>query len=409
MAKAIIYHFSAPSRKLKDGSYPVVLKVTHQRKRIYYPTEYSCTPEQWNSGASQFNRSFPGYKEANEALDAFKGKAAAILSRDKANGIPFDFDSFTQQFTGKTDRRKLVDYFEAHITRLENEGKIGTAAPYRQTLNNILLFKPGAKDMLLNGVTYKFVFEFGHWLKADRKLQDTSISVYMRALRTILNRAIKEQILKRDQYPFDEYLISDLKTETQKRSIPKEVVKAIEALSFPDAPRLQLAKDVFIFSYYCRGINFADIAYLTGKNIEADTLRYIRKKTGRPFTIALRDETRQIIERYTSQADPNAGGYIFPVFDDRIHKTDQQRYDRRKTALRAVNRALKEIAAMVGYKDLELTTYTARHTYAQVLKQAGTSTGKISEAMGHSSEKVTDIYLKSFGDDTLNQIDKEVL
>ena len=404
-----MYLFSAPSRKLKDGTYPVVLQVSHNRTRKYFPTKYYCTPEQWDVTARRLTRQFAGYKDANKDLTAQEAKAQKIIERMAFDEVLFDFGLFSQQYTGKTDSRNLVDYFTDHIKRLKIEGKAGTAAPYEQTLNNILRFKPGAKNMLLHGVTYSFVIEFEHWLRVDRKLQDTSISVYMRALRTLLNRAIKEQILKREQYPFDKYLISELKTETQKRSIPKSVVKAIEALSFPDAPRLQLAKDIFIFSYYNRGMNFADIAYLTGKNIEADALRYIRKKTGRSFAIALRDETRQIIERYTSQADPNAGGYIFPVFDDRIHKTDQQRYDRRKTALRAVNRALKEIAAMVGYKDLELTTYTARHTYAQVLKQAGTSTGKISEAMGHSSEKVTDIYLKSFGDDTLNQIDKDAL
>lgn len=405
MADFAMYLFTSPSRRLKDGTFPVVLRVTHKSRQKYFATKYYCSPEQWDLTTRRFTRKFSDYKDANKDLSAQEAKAKTIIDGMNFHGLEFDFDSFTRQYTGKSQSRKLEDYFRQHIKNLKDAGKSGTAAPFEQTLNAILSFRPTAKDMLLSNVTYSFLLEFDQWLRAERKLKDTSISVYMRALRTILNKGIKESLLKRDHYPFDTYLISKLDTQTQRRAIPKATIKAIEALELEDNPRLQFARDIFIFSYYTRGMNFADIAYLTGQNIDGEHLRYIRKKTGGTFSIKLRPETRRIIDYYRSKSSADAGGYLFPVFDDRRHRTEAQKFTRRQTALKDVNRALKEIAELVGFKDMELTTYTARHSYAQVLKEAGTPTGTISEAMGHQSERVTQIYLKSLGNDTIDKTD----
>ena len=164
----------------------------------------------------------------------------------------------------------------------------------------------------------------------------------MRTLRSVLNKAMKEKLIKRDHYPFDEYVLSDrLNTETQKRAIVKDKVKAIEALQLEEHSPEQFAKDIFLFSYYTRGMSFIDIAYLTLDNIINDRINYIRKKTKKPLSIKLLPQANEILNYYIFNKG-HQGRFIFPIFDESIHITPKQKYDRRKTALRKVNRSFKK-------------------------------------------------------------------
>lgn len=413
MADAKIYLFDSPSKQHKDGTFPIVLRVSHERKRIYFKTGYRCEVDQWSQEAGRFKKT-KKYKAENEKLLKTEERATRIIRQFEDEDKPFDFKKFKAIYSRKENRALLIPNFDALIDTLIKNKQIGTAAQYKQAKSAIMKFDPKADELRLQDITPAFLLNFEHWLRTERGLKDTSISVYMRALRAIIKKAIRDKVLKPEYLPFgvkdedDLYLISKLTVETAKRAITKDAVKAIEALVFPEHSPLQFAKDIFLFSYYTRGTNVADIAYLTPKNIEGEKLVYIRRKTKKAFSITLLPQAKQIIDFYLKSSQ-NAGKYIFPIFDDNIHKTEQQKFDRRKTALRDINKNLKEIAKMIGMEGLNLTSYVSRHTYANVLKQAGTNIAQISEALGHGSEKITQVYLKSFDDDELHKIDKDAL
>jgi len=414
MAEAKIFLFDSPSKMLKDGTYPVTLKVTHDRKRKYFSLNRRCLLEQWNKEAGRFLRNYPKHVKENEVLLAMEGKASNIIREFERDGVPFTFTAFEKTFLNLEQDATIKGYFQLWIDKFIKEGKIGTASPYKTTLNLLLEFTDDSKayrnrELRLIDINYKFLIDLEHWLRTDRGVKDSSISVYMRTLRSILNKAIKEKLIKRDYYPFDEYRLSErLKTKTPKRAIPKAAMKEIEALELPDHSPLQFAQHIFLFSYYTRGMNFVDIANLTPENIYDGRINYIRRKTKKPFSIKILPQVEQILEFYQN-SKVTQGAFIFPVFDTTIHITPEQRYHRRKTVLREVNRNLKQIAAILGLENLNLTSYVSRHTYATVLKQAGTNIAHISEALGHESEKVTQIYLKQFENSELDELDANLL
>lgn len=342
-------------------------------------------------------------------LDHVEVRAKQIMLDFEREGVPFSLRKFEEAFLQKEENYNLITYFDHWIKIKEEEKKFSTASQYFSARNALVEYRGKGKDIHFSDVDSKFLHGFERWLRANRQCRDTSISVYMRAIRTIFNRAIKEdKIISSELYPFHDYKISKLKTETQKRAIPKEKVKEIERLEFEEGTWHRLAQDIFLFIYYTRGMNFVDIAHLTERNIVNGRIVYQRKKTKKIFNIGLHPKAGAILNHYR-QNKKHESPFIFPVFDEFVHQTEKQKYHRRKTLLRKVNHYIAEIAEMVGIDNFKVTTYVGRHTYATTLKNAGISVAVISEALGHESERVTQIYLKQFDDDELDRADLEAL
>ena len=214
----------------------------------------------------------------------------------------------------------------------------------------------------------------------------------------IYNKAIEKGAVKKELYPFDSYKVSKLHKETIKRAIVKDDIKRV--LNYNVNGRdfyTSLAIALFSFSYYMGGINFVDMAYLQGSNIIDGRLVYYRKKTSKLINLPMNPEAMEIISRYNT----GLTGYIFPILSF-AHNTEQMKLNRLHKVITKVNKALKLIGQELGL-PIKLTTYVARHSFATVLKRAGVSTSIISESLGHSSEKITQIYLDSFENSQINE------
>lgn len=161
--------------------------------------------------------------------------------------------------------------------------------------------------------------------------------------------------------------------------------------------------DLFAFTYYMGGINFVDIAYLTRDNIVDGRLVYTRRKTGKLIKLPLQLQSIELIEKYSKTNSP----YLFPILST-FHKTELQRANRVHKVIGKVNQRLKEIGQALEI-PIDLTTYVARHSQATIMKKAGVSTSIIRELMGHSSEKVTQIYLDSFSNEQIDDAMKNLL
>ena len=206
------------------------------------------------------------------------------------------------------------------------------------------------------------------------------------------------ELVKQEDYPFKKFKVSKLHQETVKRALSKDEILAV--INYPTKGKdfyTGLAVALFTFSYFMGGINFVDMAYLTDRNITEGRLIYHRKKTSKLINLPLQEEALMVLKRYKDSCK----GYLFPILSNE-HKTEQQKLNRLHKVITKVNRALKTIGEELNI-PIKLTTYVARHSYATVLKRAGVPTSIISESLGHSSERVTQIYLDSFEN---NQIDK---
>ena len=162
------------------------------------------------------------------------------------------------------------------------------------------------------------------------------------------------------------------------------------------------ARNYFLFSYYCRGINFIDLASLKWNNIVEDELHYIRAKTKEEFRFKLHPAASNILEYYKNLEGNSDAGYIFPIIYKR-HATLQSIRDRRQKVRTRTNKEMKAFGVSLGIEK-PLTTYVARHSYATALRRNGVSKENIGRSLGHDSLKTTDIYLEDIGDPVLDDL-----
>jgi len=199
--------------------------------------------------------------------------------------------------------------------------------------------------------------------------------------------------------------MSKFNLKTRKRAISKEEIRSILELDLSNEKMIiQLSRDLFIFSYLQGGINFTDIASLTADNMVNGRLEYTRKKTNTLINIPLQQESIRLIHKYND----DKRGYLFPIMNRQSHKTPMQKFSRIQKKIKQINSSLKHIAKIAGI-EINLTTYVARHSFATVLKRSGVNTSIISESLGHSSEKTTQIYLDSFDNEQIDEAMKNLL
>ena len=235
--------------------------------------------------------------------------------------------------------------------------------------------------------------------KVEKKLSTNTISIYLRTLRAIINKALNDGLIDESQYPFKKISIKSEKT--RKRAVNKEVIKMVEDLDVSKEKNLQLYKDLFMFSFYNRGMNFVDMAFLKVRNFEGGRLNYTRQKTGQQFSIKITDKSKSIIGRYSDLKDSDA--YIFPI----IFRKGKEYLDYRN-AMRLMNKKLKKISKLLKL-ETPLTTYVSRHSWATIAKRSGISTAIISEGLGHTTEEITQVYLDSFENEVLDDANEPII
>jgi integrase len=243
-------------------------------------------------------------------------------------------------------------------------------------------------------------------MKANEK-SPTTISMYLRTLRTILNKAIHQGLLPASAYPFGRYSY----TVPASRNIKKALLLKDIGLIYNYQPTNEsqaTAKDYWIFSYLCNGMNIKDIALLTWSDIRSNTIEYERAKTANTkqvkdsISIPLTNEAKQIIDqRSIASEDPK--NFIFPILNKAMSASDKKRAVQQ--CVQNINKNMKRISKALDIKE-NITTYTARHSFATVLMKSGASTEMIGEALGHSDVKTTKRYLGSFEDSTKQNIYK---
>ncbi len=395
------------SKTLKNGEHPIMLRIIKDRKPKYIAVGFSCTLDFWDIEKNLPKKKHPLYRQI------------CVLISDKvleAQKLSLDLDNNKRNLSAHEIRGKLkkqviinplvMDYFDTFVNRLVKAGQIKNAEVYKDTKRNLSHFI-GAKKIHFSDIDVQFVNSFEEFLNSNGKGGNT-IYIYLRTLRALINKAIKEEVCSEKYYPFKKYSLSKYSNiKTKKRAIDKEDIERIKNLKLSKHKHLVDAKNIFLFSFYCRGMNFIDIALLKWKDFKGERLNYRRMKTRDLFSIEILEPVKKILKYYRPITYINKESYVFPVLNEG-HITPQGIHNRRVKMLRKINSDLKEIAELAEIKT-ELTTYVARHSYATVLKKSGIPISIIKEAMGHDSEKTTQIYLESFGNSILDEASKSIL
>ena len=388
------------SKTLSNGEHPLMLCICKDRKRKYQSIGISINPIYWDFEKNKLKPQCPNREHINKIISDKINSINNELIRLKSENKDFTASSIVEGCTSSPKTVTVGDMFCQHIQRLRDENRIGYMLSYKQAYNSLLSFNKHL-NIYFSDISIPFLRNYESWLR-KQGLAENTIGIRFRTLRAIYNLAIENEVVKSEFYPFKNYKVAKLHAETAKRSLIKEDVERI--LKYKSSNRyMRFPIDVFAFTYYCGGINFVDIANLTKSNLIESRLVYKRQKTGKLIKIPLQPQALVIIDRYHTDDSP----YLFPILSP-LHKTETQKANRIHKVIAKVNARLKCIGKELNL-PIPLTTYVARHSQATVMKKAGVSTSVIREIMGHSSEKVTQIYLDSFDNEQIDNAMRNLL
>lgn len=386
------------SKTLSDGTHPLMLRLTKNRRIKYISLHISLDAKFWNFDKSRPKRNCPDKERINTLIETKTKELQEQISDFKTSDKEYTLNTLVEKASRKVVRRTVGEYLNGYIDRLLAANRVGNAKTFQELRTSLTKFCRSL-DFYFIDIDAEWLKRYEQWLRVERHYSDNSIGIRFRSLRVLYNSAITDGLIKKTDYPFDTFKVSRFKEATAKRSLTKEDIRRImdcevRTLTKYPKPFLQLAKDLFLFSYLSCGINLTDILHIRYADIVDGRLVFNRQKTGKLLSFQLQPAALDILDKYR-QPNAHPQDYIFPVLRRSVHVTAQQQYGRVQRTNKRINRYLKLIGEHL-HLPITLTTYVARHSFATVLKRSGVSTSIISESLGHSSEKITQIYLDSF-------------
>ncbi|MDP1762306.1 MAG: site-specific integrase [Sediminibacterium sp.] len=396
-----------------SGKYPLKLRVTFLRQQKYYPVRIDLTAMEFelvqNPGSIPKQTDTATKRQIKEwklTCDAIELKATDIIDRMEE----FSFRLFEKRlFYNQQSAQDVYQWYTGTIKKMRSAGKVGTASNYQSSMQSLKVFSP---KLNFRDITVEFLKEYEKGLLSEGK-SITTVGIYLRPLRAILNEAIAEGIISRENhYPFGKRMYQIPSGKNIKKALSlDEISKLFHYKAIPGTWR-EKARDFFILSYLGNGINMKDIALLQYQNIDGDFIRFNRSKTqntnrtgSRPISIYISEDIKSIIER---QKTPTAQSedFLFDILQPNLTPDRERSLIQQFTKM--VNRYIKLIAHDVGVNK-PVTTYYARHSFATILRRSGASTELISESLGHSNIKTTASYLDSFDDDTKKELQTKLM
>ena len=388
-------------KPLKTGELPLKIRVCKDRKTRYINLGVSTKAEHWDFEKNQPKSTCPNRELIEKLISNKISEVKSKIVELKSEGRGFSATTLVENVSNPVKLITVGELFKQHIHCLEEEKRTGYRLSIQQTYNSLLKFNKHL-DIPFSDVDYSWLKRYETWLRKQNKSENT-IGIRFRNIRMIFNLAMDMELVKPENYPFKKFKVSKLHQETAKRALSKDEILTV--IDYPTAGKdfyTKLAINLFTFSYFMGGINFVDMAYLTERNVIGNRLIYHRRKTGKLINLPMQERALLALKEYKESNKP----YLFPILST-LHKTEQQKLNRLHKVISKVNKILKIIGEELDI-PIKLTTYVARHSYATVLKRAGVPTSIISESLGHSSEKITQIYLDGFGNSQIDQAMKNL-
>lgn len=357
-------------------------------------------PNEWNDRSSAIIKAncSPDRKEeleqAEENIQWDIRSIYQIISRLVMESGTFTADDIVRLFEIQNPNISFIAFMRERIKRLENHGKYGTAATYSTTLNSFMRFLR-VHDVSLNRLDSSLIKSYEEHLRSTGLTKNTT-SFYMRVLRSVYNQAVENGLVEQAR-PFCNVYTGI--AETKKRAVSAKDIRKIIAIDLAQYPALDFARDVFMFSFYTRGMAFIDIAYLRRENLKDGYLIYKRRKTGCELRIKWEDCMKSIVKKYQAQCNH----YLLPII-----KGEEDNRKQYQNFSHWINKQLKRLSSLLDIKPA-LTMYVARHSWASIAKNNNIPITVISEGMGHSSIKTTQIYLASLNDSIIDGANKRII
>jgi len=393
--------FRAHTDNTKEGA--LYFQVIHDRVVKQIKTDYRIYEYEWDKQEGDIVRGFSLSEIRNEALKVIRDKVAwkrrkleRVIKSLESDGKTYSADDIIKRYKATaSDQTTVFEYIKRQSERMKKLGRVRTGETYRQTLRSFMKFRKGV-DLYFDMLDADMVEQYESFMRSNNLSRNTT-SFYIRILRCIYNRAVEDGLVRQTD-PFKRVYTGVDKT--AKRAISLKEIKRIKELDLSDKPALDYARDLFLFSFYTRGMSFIDLAYLRKRDLSNGYITYIRKKTGQQLTIRWERSMQEIIDKYPQTPTQ----YLLPIIT-RQDGTERRQY---LNKILFVNRKLKQIARLAKIST-PLTMYVSRHSWASIAKSKNVPLSVISEGMGHDNEETTRIYLASIQTNQIDEANSRIL
>jgi integrase/recombinase XerD len=399
-----------------NGAYPLKLRVYNPltKKAKMYPLSRIKSDEKSNAAILKIiNNGFDNQLSLNEICYTDKKLRGTNLKlklffgnvEEKANDIaeklkPFTFDEFEHKmFDTINSESDLADHYTDTIKRFERLNKIGTASNYRLSQKSLKTYAVREKiAFVFNSITPQFLEDYQAFMIDELERSATTVSMYLRALRAVFNKAMQANAILPEQYPFGKYKYTIPTGDKVNKALSKEQLSILWN-GTSTTPEQQKAKDFWFLSYYSRGMNIKDIALLKFENLNEKNIEYLRAKTRdtgkkKPKTIvvSIGDELKVLIYEYKCKTS-NSKDYVFPILTKGM--TAKEQHNCIKNFTRFINQHFQKYAKQNGI-ETAISTQWARHSFTTNIIRNGASVALASQALNHSDIKTTENYIGSF-------------
>lgn len=397
-------------RATKAGKFPLKLRVYSviEKKTVMFSIGKELSKEEFDGITS--SKTPKKLQDEKIAIDAINAKANEVAQ--KLN--PFRFEDFKQNFYTKSkDTCNIIDVYQTKIRALYKNNQIKTSKSYESSLKSICKFINAKNPESLSklhviSITTDWLKKYENYMLLNEKSYST-IGIYLRNLRAIVNIILDDNPQYKKYYPFGSGQLYQIpSTKKVKKALSTEDVKTLY-ISTPTNIHQQQAKDFWMLSYFCNGMNMSDILRLKFKDIDAEQMKlsFYRNKTINAnkqslskIEIMLNIKVLAIIEKYRNK-DSKRDNFLFPILENTdIEEIKIQKID---SFIRKINQHLKCLAKKIGISE-EISTYWARHSFSTIALNSGASIELISESLGHTDVKTTKAYLDGFDTENKKQL-----
>ena len=373
----------------------ILYNITHNAEKTSVVTGMNLPEIYWN----KYKASVVANNQTISYIDRIEADILLLklIDRRLSDKIKlYNVNEISIRFNANNDEQGFLSYMCMQILKLIQFKKLGTANNYLHTLYSFMDFLDGY-NIGIDCLTETLVERYDLYL-LNRGLKRNSMSFYMRILRSVYNKAVRQRLVLQTNPFANVYTGVDV---TRKRAVQPQILSIISRLDLSDKPALQFARDLFLFSFYARGMAFVDMAFLKKSSISSNVLCYTRRKTGQRLSVKIEPCMQKIIERY----NVSDSEFLFPILVSDIYSKSYQQY---RKAVNRYNANLKKLSKYAEL-DVSLTSYVARHSWATMAQNSNVPISVISAALGHTTEQTTRIYLSAIDSSKIDEANSRII
>ncbi len=392
-------------KKNKDGTFPLVLRVTKDRRTSYIYLGKNVQEKEWDAVHHKVKRSHPSYKRLNNFLLKKLTEAQNIILDFELKQKDFSVEELKRQLTSEKNKDTFFVQADLYFDTLQQAQNYNRLTAERPAINHFQRFLKG-KDITFSDITISLLERFKAYLSGSIKVSERTAVNYLIIIRTLYKRAIKNGIADKQYYPFGQDKFHVKKPDSLKIGLTEEEVKRLESVELKVGSFEHHVRNLWLYSFYFAGMRVSDVLLSRWSDFKDGRIFYVMGKNKKPGSLKIPEKVLAILDQYQDQKRSD-DDLVFPDLKMIEDFNDKIRVQKRiKEVIRRVNLTLKDVAQKAGI-DKPLTMHIARHTFGNISGDR-IPIQMLQKLYRHSSITTTVNYQKNFlfkeADDALDSV-----